>query len=347
MSPDPRPAGRPRRPHVQAKWPSLQQLSVELLDARGSVTLARFAAECHYSIAACSDATSGKRIPTEGFLRAYATATSVFASEPVNEKELLNRWIRMRRAALTERAAEKQDQPLRLKQPQKATMVRLGAAHEVSGAGQTTIQRVADPMSRRAAKRTAKRHEAIPAQPGAEDKDGQEGVVSRRLAPLVLQAVEAAEGASRDHVPVHLDPVFGALALGSTPKDLAMLLRDKITNAGLSLRDLEAGLAGRGLSVSKSTLAAKLGSGDPLISADLLAGVLRVCGARRSEINVWLYHRARIEIAGVVRTVDAPDVPDISPGIVARLTSDRMNWLHLLVASTSVVAMVLQMCIRR
>ncbi|MEU6395341.1 hypothetical protein [Streptomyces sp. NPDC046939] len=348
MTPSSRPPGRPRRTTVNCAWPSLKQLSTELADARGPVRLADFAEVTHYSIAALSDATSGKRIPTEQFLQAYAKAAAELNGG--NEWELLTRWTALREAAAKERNASETSMLPVGSSGSGATGI-LNGHVQVNASGEVvpSPESVTLGPTETAKLWIAKRREAsVPEQDPARggDAGSEEEKVPRRLVSLVSQAVEAEKVANRDNVAVHVDPVLGALALGSTSKDVKMLLRDRLNRAGVSFRDLATDLNKNGIRVSKSTLERRLTDDEPLPPA-LLGAMLHSCGASRAEVSVWLYHRARIEIASVVRHVDTePDV-DANGGLLEKLRTERVtNWMQLGMVCATALVILLQILSR-
>ncbi|WP_156724783.1 helix-turn-helix domain-containing protein [Streptomyces apocyni] len=334
MTPGTRPPGRPPRSTVFSPWPSLKQLSIELMDARGPIRLADFAEVTHYSIAALSDATSGKRIPTEQFLRAYAKAAAELNDG--NQRELLDRWTSLREAALKEREGSRSQ--LLVGGTATATSALPPALTTADGASNPVVPHPTETTRKWSSKR---REASIPNQttPKNGNQDGEEKV-PRRLASLVSQAFQAEKVANRDNVAVHVDPVLGALALGSDSKDIKMLLQDRLNRAGVSLRELEVRLNRLGIQTSKSTLERKLHDDEP-ISADSLSAMLVCSGASRAEINVWLYHRARIEIASLARHGDTKPVPEDTRGFLTKCHAERTFLLLCMQLGTICVTVLL------
>ncbi|MGI3202264.1 hypothetical protein ACRJ4W_35720 [Streptomyces sp. GLT-R25] len=133
------------------------------------------------------------------------------------------------------------------------------------------------------------------------------------MATLIQQAMASA---GRTSVPVHVDPITGALSLCTVPKDLMELLRALWTQSKVSLREMEQRVRRFDLIISRSSLH-KILNEDHLPPVDVLAAIVGACSTARDRIDVWLYHRARLEIAEVRQrprrsTASAP--PRHSPG---------------------------------
>lgn len=93
----------------------------------------------------------------------------------------------------------------------------------------------------------------------------------------------------------------------------------------------------------------KLLKGDRLPPAKLMAAVLAGCGTSPQQINVWLYHRARIEIAGVRHTPrHTPTGRASGRGMILKeFTYRSRRSLQILMAAATLIVALLQVLSHR
>jgi hypothetical protein len=156
--------------------------------------------------------------------------------------------------------------------------------------------------------------------------------------------VQTAEHAS---VQLHGDPVHGALSLCTMPSDFMDLLRETYLTSELGLREISRRAALHNVRISPSSLSTLL-KGDQLPPVVALAGVLAACQVPSDQIPAWLYHRARLEIAGVRHTTAraataGTQTPSVTP--MMRLDSHRTG-LQLLILACSIIAAALPVLTR-
>ncbi|WP_405759119.1 helix-turn-helix domain-containing protein [Streptomyces sp. NBC_00073] len=246
--------------------------------ARDGLTLAEVSKRSHYSVSALSGVTSGVNIPTADLIAAYAQATG--------RSDDTDRWLALRQAAINEKKAGKTTIDDDGNSPAGTASLTRPAPNSPAtpDSGRTlallpSIARIR--TARREADTTA--HTAAPS------------AGNTHMASLVLEAVEAAE---RTSAPIHVDPVTGALSLCTMPRDLMELLRTLRSTAGATFDRMERDVQGYGVSLSRTTLS-RLMSSDQLPPPNVLAAVLDALSVPQDKIDVWLYHRARLEIADV------------------------------------------------
>ncbi|MBT2539768.1 helix-turn-helix transcriptional regulator [Streptomyces sp. ISL-44] len=260
--------------------PSLALLVREMAAAREGLTLAEVSRRSHYSVSALSGVTSGVSIPTADLIAAYAQATGRSVDT--------DRWLTLRQAALKERKAGKttttdDDGNGGVGAPSLTRPAPNSPATPDSGRTLTLL-----PLSI-ARIRTARREADMTAHATAPSAD------NTHMASLVLEAMESAE---RTNAPIHVDPVTGALSLCTMPRDFMELLRTLRGSSGVTFDRMECDVQGYGVSLSRSTLV-RIMSSDQLPQPNVLAAILEAFSVPQDKIDVWLYHRARLEIADV------------------------------------------------
>ncbi|MFD9224938.1 helix-turn-helix domain-containing protein [Streptomyces sp. NPDC060064] len=314
--------GRPRRQVLPPMTPSLQRLVQALGDGRGEMKLTDVAKITHYSISALSDATSGKRIPTVTLIERYAAACGM------DPAPLL---------ALRQQAVQEKNAAPAPAQDESAASSALAVPHATAEVVRQTIGSMSLPKMR-----GARREEDTP--PSAEPPPG---VVDVHMATLIQQAMASA---GRTSVPVHVDPITGALSLCTVPKDLMELLRALWAQSEVSLREMEQRVRRFDLAISRSSLQ-KILNEDHLPPVDVLAAIVGACGKAQDQIDVWLYHRARLEIAEVRHRQSTATAKSVdSPGNTAALT--RISYgtgksLQILMAACSLMAALVPLLMRR
>ncbi|MEV6400813.1 helix-turn-helix transcriptional regulator [Streptomyces sp. NPDC051907] len=300
--------------------PSLQQLVEALGDGRGDMKLTEVAKATHYSISALSDATSGKRIPTVALIEKYAAACGM-APAPL---------LALRQQAVQEKnsaPAKEPDGP----DASSALVVR----HNTAGVVRQTIGGMSLPKMR-----------GIRREEDAPSAEPPPGGLDVHMATLIQQAMASA---GRAGVPVHVDPITGALSLCTVPKDLMELLRALWVQSEVSLREMEQRVRRYDLVVSRSSLHRILNE-DQLPPVEVLAAVVGACGMPQDQIDVWMYHRARLEIAEVrhMRTTTTAKSSDSNrAGLLVRIPYSPGRSLQILIAACSLMAALLPLLMRR
>ena len=322
-----RPPGRPTRGMSPTTPPKKAQLATELLQGRldAGMTLADVARRAHYSNAALSQATSGRTIPTPDLIKAYAQAVGVDEAH----------WLALRKEAVEEEIRLRSKEPGGPETPAAGTPL-LRVAHpsdvvlNTTGRHRTSLSRARRDDERAAAEGRSMTNERV-------DRP--------RMTELVREAVQTAEHAS---VPLHGDPVHGALSLCTMPSDLMDLLRETYLTSELGLREISRRAAQHNVRISPSSLSTLL-NGEQLPPMGALAAVLAACDVPSDQIPAWLYHRARLEIAGVRHTtghhaVTGTNTPTLTP--MMRLESSHRNGLQLLILACSIIAATLPILLR-
>lgn len=317
-----RPPGRPTRTHLpELTSPCLARLVQEMSESRNGKTLAEIAKSSHYSISALSGATSGCHVPTAALIEAYAKACGV---DPAP-------WLALRKQAKEEE--KRGASPARREKEPAAALLpatRSSASTEL----------VLHSHGRLPKKRANRRDEdAPPPEPPPAGLD-------EHMAALIRQATETA---GRTSAPIHVDPVTGALSLCTVPKDLMDLLRTLWRNSEVSLREMERRVRCYSIAISKSSLHTLL-NGSQLPPVDVLAAILRACDISQDQIDVWLYHRARLEIAGVRHAVRHPSGVEPTLHSVAVRSLNRFSydsrWTQILLAVCSLLAALIPLLMR-
>ncbi|MFE6127774.1 helix-turn-helix domain-containing protein [Streptomyces sp. NPDC056437] len=300
--------------------PSLQQLVQALGDGRGEMKLTDVAQVTHYSVSALSDATSGKRIPTVALIEKYAAACGMDAAP----------LLALRQQAVQEKntaPAQTHDEP--------AASSDLVVRHGTAVAVRQSISGMSLPKMRG----SRREEETSSAEPPV-------GTADAHMATLIRQAMASA---GRTSVPVHVDPITGALSLCTVPKDLMELLRALWAQSEVSLRDMEQRVRRFDLAISRSSLH-KILNEDQLPPVDVLAAIVGACGKAQDQIDVWLYHRARLEIAEVRhrQSTTTSKSPANHGNTVAltRISYGTGKSLQILMAACSLMAALLPLLMR-
>ncbi|WP_371601200.1 helix-turn-helix domain-containing protein [Streptomyces sp. NBC_00564] len=301
--------------------PGLQQLVQALGDGRGDMKLADVAKATHYSISALSDATSGKRIPTIPLIEKYAAACGM---DPAP-------LLALRQQAVQ----EKNTTPAQVQQDESPASSAPVARHGTAEVVRQTIGGMSLPKML-----SGRREEDTPS------AEASPGLVDVHMATLIQQAMASA---GRTSVPVHVDPITGALSLCTVPKDLMELLRALWTQSEVSLREMEQRVRRFDLIISRSSLH-KILNEDHLPPVDVLAAIVGACSNTQDHIDVWLYHRARLEIAEVRHRQSTTATKSVdSPGNAVALT--RISYgtgrsLQILMAACSLMAALVPLLMR-
>lgn len=312
--------GRPRRQVLPPMTPSLRRLVEVLGEGRGGMKLTEVAKATHYSISALSDATSGKRIPTVALIEKYAAACGM---DPAPLLALRQQAVQEKNSA----PATVQDEP----DASSALVVRHGTAE--------VVRQTIGGMSLSKMRGTRREEDT----PSAEPPPGQ---LDLHMATLIQQAMASA---GRSSVPVHVDPITGALSLCTVPKDLMELLRALWLQSEVSLREMEQRVRRYDIVVSRSSLH-KILNEDQLPPVKVLAAIVGACGMPQDQIDVWMYHRARLEIAEVrhMRTTATAKSIDIHShtGPLTRISYGPGRSLQILMAACSLIAALLPLLMR-
>jgi transcriptional regulator with XRE-family HTH domain len=254
--------GRPLR-IIIATSVVIETLATDMVNTRKlkKKTLKDISEATHYSISALSQATSGKDIPSFGIIEAYAAALDVDSAP----------WQRLRGQALAER------RPPEKKGKSKDTgSDSSGGSSSGSGpAGQPSPQD-GNATADRSRKETKK--EVVVDE------------MAMRVQTLVSEAVQQITPQ------LHGSPTANMLSLCTVPGDLIELLNETRHRHGISLQDIVRQTPKLGVSISKSSLQKLLASQD-LPSAEVLGAILAACGIPDRDVQFWLYHRARLELA--------------------------------------------------
>ncbi|MFJ3248403.1 helix-turn-helix domain-containing protein [Streptomyces sp. NPDC086782] len=254
----------------------MTELATDMVTTRidKGMTLKEISAFSHYSISALSQATSGQCIPTPGIIKAYAGALKV-NPEP---------WLVLRARATEERRRNKKD----------GEQGDTGSVPASSGASSLSVEVPSSGRGRPSlppavAKRLPGHHRDTDSGEGPES-DALDDTVAMRVQQLVTEAVEQVTPQ------LHGNPVANALSLCTVPGDLIELLNETRKRNEVTLRDIARRTPLGGVSISTTSLQKLLTSQD-LPTVEVLRAVLIACRVRPEEIQFWLYHRARLELA--------------------------------------------------
>ncbi|WP_327328139.1 hypothetical protein OG735_40705 [Streptomyces sp. NBC_01210] len=117
----------------------------------------------------------------------------------------------------------------------------------------------------------------------------------------------------------------------------------------VGLREMEQRVRRYDLAISRSSLH-KILNEDQLPPVKVLAAIVGACGVPQDQIDVWMYHRARLEIAEVRHmrtTATAKSIDSHShTGPLTRISYGPGRSLQILMAACSLIAALLPLLMR-
>lgn len=319
-----RSAGRPLREPDPTASELVTQLVTEIVQERvkQGKTLRDIAEGSHYSISALSQGTSGCSIPTKGVITAYAKVLEVDPKQ----------WLEMRTAAVEEKRRQRRtgeraapavaDQPL----PWSKT-----TAVAVAEAVAEAMPHATGSLVRQITQRKRRDGDVLDSRVNAP-----QGADAESVSQLVREAVEQATPQ------LHGNRVSNELSLCTVPGDLMDLLRDTYVKSEMGLRDIARLTTRNGVEISSTSLH-KLLKSEQLPPAEVLDAILAACRVHPNEIRVWLFHRARLELA-LQRNAHRA-----TPSAVARINRISYGYrsnLQLLVTAISILAAIVPVLMR-
>lgn len=301
--------GRPLR-IIIATSVVMEQLANDMVNTRKlkKKTLKDISEATHYSISALSQATSGKDVPSFGVVEAYAAALEVDSAP----------WQRLRGLALAERRPPE-------KKAKNKDAGGDSSAGGSSGSGPAGSGAAGQP-SPQDGSATADRPR----------KEAKKDVVVDEMAMRVQNLVS--EAVQQITPQLHGSPTANMLSLCTVPGDLIELLNETRHRHGISLQDIVRQTPKLGVSISKSSLQKLLVSRD-LPSAEVLGAILAACGIPDRDVQFWLYHRARLELARE-RSVHRDDGHQRQVRTVSYATRTQLQLMTILPMIASAVTIV-------